>query len=151
MDTIKTFFSKIRLLFPIFKKGRGRPPPSPEYPSMSVYMPKYPWKSLNKLFWLWQGSEYAWPSYMLDRLLKISWVLKKSGFWIFSLNLYQLLQGCLLFLGLGIFFMVTRLWYRTKNIYWFWNQISLWNVSSASRSLIVARGRHGHFWVASLW
>ena len=29
--------------------------------------------------------------------------------------------------------------------YWFWNQISLWNVSSASRSLIVAWGRHGHF------
>ena len=25
------------------------------------------------------------------------------------------------------------------------NHMSLWNVSSASRSLIVARGRHGHF------
>ena len=33
--------------------------------------------------------------------------------------------------------------------YWFWNQIFLWNVSSASRSLIVARDSHGHFeWLA---
>ena len=29
--------------------------------------------------------------------------------------------------------------------YWFWNQISLWNVSSASRSLTVVTGRHGRF------
>ena len=33
--------------------------------------------------------------------------------------------------------------------YWLWNQIFLWNVSSASRSLIVARDSHGHFeWLA---
>ena len=33
--------------------------------------------------------------------------------------------------------------------YWFWNQIFLWNVSSASRSLIVARDTDGHFvWLA---
>ena len=33
--------------------------------------------------------------------------------------------------------------------YWFWNQTFLWNVSSASTSLFVARGRHGHFeWLA---
>ena len=33
--------------------------------------------------------------------------------------------------------------------YWLWKQISLWSVSSASKSLIVARGRHGHFeWLA---
>ena len=42
-------------------------------------------------------------------------------------------------------FMVTRLWYRTKDLCWFWNQISLWNVSSASRSLFVDICRHGHF------
>ena len=27
----------------------------------------------------------------------------------------------------------------------FWNPMSLWDVSSASGSLTVARGRHGHF------
>ena len=33
--------------------------------------------------------------------------------------------------------------------YWFWTQTFLWKVSSASRSLIVARCRHGHFeWLA---
>ena len=33
--------------------------------------------------------------------------------------------------------------------YWFWNQIFLWNVSNASRSLIVARDTHGYFeWLA---
>ena len=44
-------------------------------------MPKYPWKWLNKLFWLCQGSEYACSSYMFDRLLKMPPVLK-AGFWI---------------------------------------------------------------------
>ena len=29
--------------------------------------------------------------------------------------------------------------------YWFWNQISLWNVSSAWRSLTVVTGGHGRF------
>ena len=35
MDTIRTFFSKIRALFSIFKKGQGRPPrsPPPTHPS----------------------------------------------------------------------------------------------------------------------
>ena len=33
--------------------------------------------------------------------------------------------------------------------YLFWNWISIWNVSSVARSLIMARGRHGHFeWIA---
>ena len=35
---------------------------------------------------------------------------------IFSLNLCQVLQGCLLFVGLDMFFMVTRLSYKTKDI-----------------------------------
>ena len=42
-----------------------------------------------------------------------SFLILKS---IFSLNLCQVLQGCLLFLGLHMFLMVTRLSYRTKNI-----------------------------------
>ena len=33
-----------------------------------------------------------------------------------SLNLSQALQSCSLFLGLHMFFMVTRLWYKTKVI-----------------------------------
>ena len=45
-------------------------------------MPKYPWKCLNKLFCLCQGSEYAWSSYMFDRLLKMPQTLNKLGFWI---------------------------------------------------------------------
>ena len=50
--------------------------------SISLNMLKYPWKSLIKLFWLCQGSEYAWSSYMLDRLLKMPWILNMPGFWI---------------------------------------------------------------------
>ena len=30
-----------------------------EYASIPLNMPKYPWKYLNKLFWLFQGSQYA--------------------------------------------------------------------------------------------
>ena len=109
VDTIKVFFSKIRSLSSIFKKGRGDLPSlSPscasvsvaEYASISPNMLKHPWKCLNKLFWLCQGSEYAWSSYMLDRLLKIPRVLNKPGLSIFSLILCQVLQCWLLFLGL---------------------------------------------------
>ena len=67
MDTIRAFLSKIRTLFSIFKKGRGDLPSSPswapvsvtEYASISLNMLKYPWKNLNKLFWLCLGSKYA--------------------------------------------------------------------------------------------
>ena len=48
---------------------------------------------LHKLFWLCQGSEYAWSSYMFDRLLKMSWVLNVPGFWIWHgcicINMYM--------------------------------------------------------------
>ena len=53
-----------------------------EYTSISLNMLKYHSKCLNKLFWLCQGSEYAWLSYMLDRLLKMPPILNKPGFWI---------------------------------------------------------------------
>ena len=53
-----------------------------EYTSVSLNMPKYPWKWLNKLFWLCQGSEYACSSYIIGRLLKMPPVLNKPGFWI---------------------------------------------------------------------
>ena len=91
IDTIRGFLFKIRTLFLIFKKGQGRSPPFPpsctpvsvaEYASVSLNMHKYPWKSLNKLFWLCQGSKYAWSYYMFDRLLKKPQVLNKPGFWI---------------------------------------------------------------------
>ena len=39
-----------------------------EYASISRNMVKYPWKCLNKMFWLRQGFEYAWSPYMFDRL-----------------------------------------------------------------------------------
>ena len=51
-------------------KGRGDLPlpPMHQYASISLNIPKYPWKCLNKLFWLSQASEYAWSSYMFDRV-----------------------------------------------------------------------------------
>ena len=66
------------------------PPPPPscttvsvsEYASISLNIPKYPWKCSNKLFWLCQGSEYTWSFYMLDRFLKIPQVLNVPEFWI---------------------------------------------------------------------
>ena len=90
MDTIRAFLSKIRALFPIFKKDRVDFPSPPscapvsvaEYTSISLSMPKYPWKCLNRLLWLCQGSEYAWSSFMFDRLLKMPRVLNKPGFWL---------------------------------------------------------------------
>ena len=37
MDTIRTFFSKIRAIFLIFKKGQGRPPlPAPPLPPLPI-------------------------------------------------------------------------------------------------------------------
>ena len=51
-----------------------------EYASISLDMTKYYWKCLTKLFWLCQGSEFAWSSYMFDRLLKMPRVLNKPGF-----------------------------------------------------------------------
>ena len=62
MDLIRAFLSKLR--------------------TISLNMPKYPWKCLKKLFWLCQGSEYAWSSYMFDRLLKVPPILNKRVFWI---------------------------------------------------------------------
>ena len=67
MGTIWTFLSKIRTLFWFSKKGRETSPlPSTcvlvsvaEFVSISMNMPKYPWKCLNKLFWIYHGSEYA--------------------------------------------------------------------------------------------
>ena len=53
-----------------------------EYASVSLNIPKYPWKFLNKLFWLCYGSEYVWSSYMFDKLLKMPRLINKPGFWI---------------------------------------------------------------------
>ena len=84
------FFQKSGI-FCRFSKRAGEVSPLPlscapvsvtEYASVSLNIPKYPWKYLNKLFWLCQGSEYAWSSYIFDRLLKMPPVLNKPGFWI---------------------------------------------------------------------
>ena len=66
-------FSKIRTLF-YFQKSAGG------------VLPQYPPISLNilengKLFWLCQGCEYAWSSYMFHRILKILGVLDVPEFW----------------------------------------------------------------------
>ena len=72
MDTIRAFFPKIRTLFLIFRKWQWRPTPTPPPPpppscapvsvaeiaSISLNIPKYPWKCLNKLFGLSQDPEY---------------------------------------------------------------------------------------------
>ena len=47
------------------------------YASISLNIPKYPWKCLSKLFWLCQGSKCAWSSYVFDRLLKMPCVVIK--------------------------------------------------------------------------
>ena len=72
------------------KKGRGGFPPSPwcasvgvaEYAPISLNILKYPWKCLNKLFWLCQSSENALSFYMFDRLLNIPRFLNVPGFGI---------------------------------------------------------------------
>ena len=75
--------------FLIFKKGRGDLPFSPGCVSVSGWicikslnMPKYLWKYLDRLFWLCQCSEYAWSSYMFDRLLKMPLIGNVPGFWV---------------------------------------------------------------------
>ena len=73
-----------------FQMGQGHLPSRPsctptsvaEYASISLNRPKYPWKCLNELFWLCQGFEHTWSSYILDRILKTLRVLNKQGVWI---------------------------------------------------------------------
>ena len=102
LDILKTTFwirnlrwTQSRPLFPksrlfLISKIEGEVSPLPsscvpvsvaEYALISLNMPKYPWRCLNKLFWLYRSSGYAWSSYMFDRFLKLSWVLNKPGFW----------------------------------------------------------------------
>ena len=45
-------------------------------------MPKYLWKCLIKLFWLFQGSQCGWSSFMMDKPLKMPRVGNNPGFWI---------------------------------------------------------------------
>ena len=124
MTQSRPFFPKAIHFFEFSRRaGEASPLPTswapvsvPEYASISVNMPKYFWKCLNNLFWLCQSSKYVWSSYVLYRLLKMPGALKKPGFWTFSLNLHPLLEGCLLFLGLDMFFMLTRHWYKAKNV-----------------------------------
>ena len=91
------YLPKIRSPFLILKKVFSTyltPPPYPlpicasvsvtEYASMYLNIHEYPWKCLNKLFWLCQGSAYAWSSYMFDKILKLLWVLNNQGYWIWD-------------------------------------------------------------------
>ena len=90
MDTIRAFFPKSGHFFRFLEKAVETTPHLPssatvsvaEYKSISLNKPKYPWKYLNELFWLYHCSEYAWSSYLFDRLLKMTPVLNKLGFWI---------------------------------------------------------------------
>ena len=87
MDSIKEYLSKISTLPKRAREASILCPSSvplsvTEDASISLNMPKYLWKCLNKLFWLCLGSEYTWSSNMLDRLLEMSRVLNKPGVWI---------------------------------------------------------------------
>ena len=91
MDIMRAFLSKVRTLFWFSKKAGEASCPLlssnvlvslVEFVSISLNIPKYIRKCCNKLFWLSQGSEYAWSSYMFEKLLKITPVLNKPGFWI---------------------------------------------------------------------
>ena len=77
-NTMRPFLSKIRKVF--FLSG-CMPVSVAENVSISLTLPKYPWKWLNKLFWLCQSSKYTFSSYMFGRCLKMPPVLNKSGFW----------------------------------------------------------------------
>ena len=81
-------------------------------------------------------------------------MIRTKGFLIlksvFPLIFCQVLQGCLLFLGLRHVLYGASPLIQNKG-YWFWNQILFWNASKTSslRSFFVASGRHGHFeWLA---
>ena len=100
VDVIRVFPTKFRLIFCIFKKGkRDLPSLLPTLVAFlwvwlnmySLNMPKYPWKYLTKLLCLCQGSEYAWSSYLFDRLLKMPPVLNKPGFWTWSVGICKVL------------------------------------------------------------
>ena len=54
--------------------------------SVSLNIPKYPWKCLNELFRLCLSSEYAWSSYMFNRLLKMPRVLNMTRLYIWGLH-----------------------------------------------------------------
>ena len=91
MDTTRAFFSKIRAFFFDFQKGLGRPPlfpPGSAPVSVAKYAPillnisKYLWKIIERTVLTMPGSEYAWSSYMFDRLLKMLRVIDKLGSWI---------------------------------------------------------------------
>ena len=69
---------------------------------------------------------------------------KPKVFWFFRSILCLVLQGCLLFLGLDMLFMVTWLWYRTKDIDSETKFLSVM-FQVIQGHLIVARGKHGHF------
>ena len=79
------------------KKGQGRalfPPSCPpesvtDYTSISLNIPKHPWKCLNKLFWLCQGSEYARSCHMFHRILKIPGVLNVQEFSIWHSCIFK--------------------------------------------------------------
>ena len=60
-----------------------------EYASIFLNATKYSWKYLNKLFWLCQGSEYTWSSYIFDRLLKMPWTLNVPGLWIWHRYIWK--------------------------------------------------------------
>ena len=82
---------RARTLFSIFKKRQGgfsllppncAPVSVAEYASTSLNIPQYTGKHLNKLFWLFHDSEYAWSSYMFNRFLKMPQILNVLWFWI---------------------------------------------------------------------
>ena len=70
------------LFFLIFKKRQGRSSSYTLVAHLWVWIPKYPWKCLSKLFWLCQGSDYTWSSYKFEKLLKIPQVSNVPGLWI---------------------------------------------------------------------
>ena len=111
LDTLKTTFwmenvnPKWTQSEPTFPKSghlfwiskRSHLPPYPicapvsvaEYTFLCLNLSKYPWKCLNELLWLCLGSEYAWSSYMFDKLLKMLVVLNKPGIWIWHACVFK--------------------------------------------------------------
>ena len=102
MDPFRAFLSKIMTFFSILKRaGQAFSVPRSCASLRVAEYPSYPWICLNIVGNAWincsdydQGSEYAWSSYMFDRLWKMPQPLNKTWFWIWYICIYKYYSEC---------------------------------------------------------
>ena len=116
-QTLDTFFNFQKTLAKVFPFPSSCIPVSvAEYAWIYLNIPKYLCKNW-KLFW--QGSGYAWSSYMFNKLLKMLWVLNVAGFWIWFSCICK---------GYTEFWMSECLAISLNNFWIFLNMLNLLNV-----------------------